>query len=106
LDGTLLNCTVGRRFLHGDLDAIAETGNRTGRAADTHNHLDAPRSRIVSDLERGHHLNHDYLAAFCTISTTRQRLFADSGRVSTMRTRSPVVAPRSSCAINFEVRRT
>jgi hypothetical protein len=47
-----------------------------------------------------------YFAAFCTISTTRQRFLVESGRVSTMRTRSPVVAPSSSCAMNFEVRRT
>src|SRR5438046_4366699 len=48
----------------------------------------------------------NHFAAFCTISTTRQRFLADSGRVSTIRTRSPVVAPRSSCAMNFDVRRT
>src|SRR5262245_54073034 len=39
-----------------------------------------------------------------TISSTRQRLFLDSGRVSTMRTVSPCFAPFSSWAMKVEVR--
>src|SRR5438128_6681391 len=106
LHGALLDRAIRRSFFHGDLDSISETGNRAGRAANTHDHLDSTCSRIVSDLKRGLHLNHDYLAAFCRISTTRQRFLVDSGRVSTIRTRSPVLDPKSSWAINREVRRT
>src|SRR5687768_11359335 len=47
-----------------------------------------------------------YFAAFCTISITRQRFLADIGRVSTMRTLSPTVAPNSSWAMNLDVRLT
>src|SRR5215467_4079036 len=48
----------------------------------------------------------DYLAR-STISTTRQRLSFDSGRVSAMRTVSPVFAEfASSCAFTFFVRVT
>src|SRR4026207_1437076 len=35
------------------------------------------------------------------ISTTRHRFLAERGRVSTIFTLSPILAPRSSCAMNF-----
>ena len=40
----------------------------------------------------------NHLAAFFTISSTRHRFFAERGRVSTILTLSPTVAPSSSCA--------
>src|SRR4051794_35400758 len=47
-----------------------------------------------------------YYFAFSRIWTTRQRLVADSGRVSMMRTRSPMPqAFCSSCALSLLVRR-
>src|ERR1043166_2308925 len=44
LDSALLDRAIRRSFLHSNLDSIAKTRNRTGRAADAHNHFDPPRS--------------------------------------------------------------
>src|SRR2546423_15515412 len=59
----------------------------------------------LAELFLGGPPRRDYLA-FSRISTTRQRLVADSGRVSIRRTRSPIPAAFcSSCALSLLVRR-
>src|SRR5512134_2287322 len=81
------------------------------RAAQHADHERFPRARVVRDLENRFLLHHVSLPvtrqrARSTISTTRHRLIFDSGRVSSIRTRSPAFAPCSSCACTRLVRTT
>jgi len=95
-------------------EAIAETGATPGVSSEGQDHCDLLRPGVIRHLENRTHLNHrtpnrwsvfggrwsgnsfltdhrppitgHYLLAFRTTATTRQRLCAESGRVSTIRT--------------------
>src|SRR5467141_455405 len=86
-----------------DHDDVAEPRVAALRAAEHANHERAARARVIRDLDLRFLLNHGYFA-LSTISTTRHRFRFDKGRVSTMRTVSPVLAPWSSCAATVLVR--
>src|SRR5579862_114303 len=100
-----LDCSLRCSSLHGRGDDVADPRVATLRAA---GHADAEElagSRVVGHLESRLLLDH-YLA-FSTISARRQFFVFESGRVSTMRTTSPIAAEFcSSCAWNLRVRRT
>src|SRR5262245_11438593 len=134
-DVTLLHTTAGDRVLDGGDDRVTDTGVATTGATEHADAKDLLRARVVGDLQSRLLLDHlliswlsrwfsaapslaermisigfrlrarNYLA-FSRISTTRQRLVADSGRVSISSTRSPMPAAFcSSCAFSLLVRR-
>src|SRR5690606_6323524 len=70
-------------------DDVADAGVATARATEHPDAQDLPRTGVVGDLQSRLLLNH---LARSRISTMRQRLVADSGRVSMMDTRSPTWA--------------
>src|SRR5581483_5767865 len=85
-------------------DDVADRGVAAVRATQHADDQDLLGPRVVRDLAAGLLLDH---LALSTISTTRQRLVLDSGRVSITRTLSPTCASlASSCAASFEERRT
>src|SRR5690606_6687625 len=102
-DIALLDVAAGDGVLHRGDDDVAQARVAAVGAAE---HADGEQllgARVVGDLESRFVLDH---LAFSRISTRRQRLVALSGRVSLMRTRSPMPAELfSSCALTFEVRR-
>src|SRR6266576_6831073 len=100
---TLLHLAGGNSVFDRDYDDVAEPPIATLGPAEHADHERAARARIVRDLELRFLLHHGYFA-FSIITTTRQRFRFDKGRVSTMRTVSPVLAPCSSCAATVLVR--
>src|SRR5215207_3216555 len=58
LNGTFFNRAIRRSLFDRHLDAVSQTGNLSGGAADWHDHLHASCPRIVSNLQRGLHLDH------------------------------------------------
>src|SRR5438874_9053258 len=103
-DLALLHSALRGRRLDGADDDVADA--RVAAVMTAHD-ADAEQlagARVVGHLEAGFLLDH---FAASTISASRQRFVADSGRVSTMRTTSPTLAAFcSSCAWNFTDRRT
>src|SRR5204863_9815227 len=102
-DVTLLHTGAGQRVFHGADDDVADAGVTTAGAAEHPDAKDLLRTGVVGDPQAGLLLDH---LAFSRISTTRQRLVAESGRVSIRSTRSP--SPQlfcSSCAFSLLVRR-
>src|SRR6266702_4957332 len=99
----LLDLAGGDGVLDRDDHDVAQPRVAALGPAQHADHERAPRARVVRDLELRFLLHHGYFA-LSTISTTRQRLRLDRGRVSTMRTVSPVLAPCSSCAATVLVR--
>src|SRR3954469_1457362 len=90
-DRTLLHGAVRRSFLHRSGDDVAEPRiTAGGRSAQ---HLDAGdllRTRVVRNLQNRPHLDHGSLAFHITVRTF-QRFRFDSGRVSSITTRSPTL---------------
>src|SRR6266566_4390615 len=86
-----------------DHDDVAEPRVAPLGPAEHTDHERAARARVIRDLDLRFLLHHGYFA-LSTISITRQRFRFDNGRVSTMRTVSPVLAPWSSCAATVLVR--
>src|SRR6201987_4372118 len=103
-DLALLHGALRRRRLDGADDDVADA--RVAAVMTAHD-ADAEQlagARVVGHLEAGLLLDH---FAASTISASRQRFVADSGRVSTIRTTSPTLAAFcSSCASYFPDRRT
>src|SRR4030095_4182717 len=96
-----LDRDVGDGLLDGDDDGVAQRGIALVRAADHPDALDLLGPRVVGDVEHGTRLDHAEPTR-CRISRSRQRLSLDSGRVSSMSTRSPTwLALVSSCAFSF-----
>src|SRR5437868_352046 len=103
-DLALLDLTLRRRGLDRADDDVADAGVAAVVTADDANAEQLAGAGVVGDAETGLLLDH-----FATSSTSasRQRFVFESGRVSTMRTRSPILAVLpSSCAWNFAERRT
>src|SRR6266516_3413154 len=107
----LLHLTGGDGVLDRDDHDVAQPRVATLGPAEHADHERAPRARVVRDLELRFLLYHGPPPsktppsfARSTISTTRHRLVFDSGRVSTIRTVSPALAPCSSCAATCLVR--
>src|SRR5262249_30487636 len=102
-DVALLHATTGDRVLDRADDDITDAGVATPGAAE---HADAQHllgTGVVGDLESRLLLDH---LARSKMLTTRQRLVADSGRVSISCTRSPTPQSLfSSWALSREVRR-
>src|SRR4051794_11733429 len=102
-DLALLHGTLRRRGLDRADDDVADA--RVAAVVTAH-HADAEqlaRTGVVGHLETAFLLNH---LATSTISARRQFFVFDSGRVSMMRTTSPMWAAFcSSCAWNFALRR-
>src|SRR6266704_4816470 len=107
----LLDLAGGDGVLDGHDDDVAQPRVAALGPAEHADHERAPRARVVRDLEYRFLLYHGpppsksrrYFAR-STISTTRHRLVFDRGRVSTIRTVSPALAPCSSCAATCLVR--
>src|SRR5215210_6768739 len=98
----LLGCAHDA-VLDGRHDDVTDAGVAPARAAQDADAQQLLGTRVVGDAQSRLLLDH---LAFSRISTTRQRLVADSGRVSISRTRSPT--PQvfcSSCAFRLLVRR-
>src|SRR6266496_3288433 len=102
-DIALLHAGTRHRVLDRGDDDVADSRIAPTRAAE---HTDAEnllRTRVVGDAQSRFLLDH---FAFSTISTSRHRLVADSGRVSMSSTRSPTPAAfSSSCALTLVVER-
>src|SRR5262249_54107377 len=92
-DLALADAAVWGRLLDGGGDGVADPRVAAVGSALDADAEDLARAGVVGDLEPGLLLDH---LAFSRISTKRQRLVLDSGRVSTIRTRSP--SPASFCA--------
>src|SRR5579884_2319769 len=133
-DGALLHGAVRRRFLHRRGDDVADVGVAAGgRAAEHLDRRNFFRAGVVGHVQNRSHLNHDFSPSaqcpvpsaqfvcptghwalttghfdqldFSTTSLTFQRLRRDSGRVSSITTRSPTLRLFSSlCARNLLVR--
>src|SRR5688572_11674413 len=58
LNRALFNRSIGRRLFDRYLDPVSQAGDFSGGASDRHDHLHASRPRIVSNLQRGLHLDH------------------------------------------------
>src|SRR5256885_2404977 len=96
----LLHLAGGVGVLDRDHDDVAQPRVAALGPAEHADHERAARTRVVRDLDLRFLLHHGYFA-FSMISTTRQRFRFDKGRVSTMRTVSPVLAPdRKSTRLN------
>src|SRR3954469_21138356 len=90
-------------LLDGGDDGVADSRVAPRRAAEHPDAQDLLGTGVVGDAQPRLLLDH---FAFSRISTSRQRLVADSGRVSISRTRSPTPAVlASSCALTLLVRR-
>src|SRR6266545_4745374 len=99
----LLDLAGGDGVLDRDDHDVAQPAVAALGPAEDADHERGARARVVRDLQDRLLLYHGYFA-LSRISTTRQRLRLDSGRVSTMRTVSPSLAPCSSCAATVLVR--
>src|ERR1700674_4544622 len=88
-DLTLLDLAAGLRGLDGGGDDVANRGVPAIVPAGNADAQDLLGTRVVRDLESCLLLNHGYFA-FSTISSRRQRFSLEMGRVSVMRTRSPI----------------
>src|SRR3989454_12765848 len=102
-DLALFPLAGGDGVLDRDHDDVAQPRVAPLGPAEHADHERSTRARVVRDLDLRFLLNHGYFA-FSMISTTRQRFRFDKGRVSTMRTVSPVLAPCSSWAATVLVR--
>src|SRR5947207_1470585 len=107
-DGSHDLALLHRALRRGGLDrADDDVADARVAAVVAAHHADAEElagAGVVGDLQTGLLLDH---RAASTISASRQRFVADSGRVSTMRTTSPTLAAFcSSCAWNLTERRT
>src|SRR6185503_646027 len=97
----------GQGFLDADDDHVAEPGVPAARAADHLDALDALRPGIVRDVQKRLHLDHGVSTAPVSSCagrsmsfTTFQRFSRESGRCSSISTRSPVLYSFfSSCAL-------
>src|SRR6266508_1267895 len=89
----LLHTATGDRVLDGGDDRVADTCVAATGATENADAENLLRTRVVGDLQPRLLLDH---LAFSKISTTRQRLVADSGRVSIRSTRSPT--PQAFCS--------
>src|SRR5919109_1951020 len=99
-----LHAGAGDGVLHRGDDRVADSCIAPPGAAQHPDAEDLLRTRVVGHPQAGFLLDH---LAFSKISTKRQRLVADSGRVSISRTRSPIPAVLfSSCALTLLVLRT
>src|SRR5205807_5964632 len=101
-DLALLHLAAGRRHRHGGRDDVADGGVLPVMAAHHPDQQDLTRTRVVRYLQPRLLLDHgDRYFAFSTMATTRQRLSCEIGRVSMIRTRSPILHWFcSSCALN------
>src|SRR6267143_254265 len=100
-DLALLDLAGGDGVLDRDDDDVAQPGVAALGPAEHANHERFAGPRVVRDLENRlllHHARFPPYFARSTMSTTRQRLDLDRGRVSTIRTVSPAFAPISSWA--------
>src|SRR5487761_2717538 len=88
-DLALLHAGAGQRVLHGADDDVADPRVATAGAAEHANAEQLLGAGVVGDAQPRLLLDH---RARSRISTTRQRLVADSGRVSMSSTRSPTAA--------------
>src|SRR5579885_2665786 len=124
--------SIGRSLLHRSFDNIANPGILPGRTAQDANTHDLLRPGIIGHLQARLDLNHGYSSSSSSasetpstssstsaaatsstggvwalavkISTSFQRLSLLKGRVSSIRTMSPMLAALvSSCALNFRV---
>src|SRR6185437_2004145 len=95
----LLHAAARDRLFDRDDDDVADHGVFALRAAEHLDALDATSAGIVGHVEIGLHLDHDTALA---PPTTTQRLRLEIGRLSSMRTTSPILcALASSCAAYF-----
>src|SRR5579871_4432789 len=96
-DLALLDRRAGYCALYRADDHVAHVRVHVAPATGDVNHEQLACAAVVGHLQPRFLLNH---RARCTISTSRQRLSRESGRHSTIRTRSPTLASlRSSCAL-------
>src|SRR5213592_1072458 len=106
----LLDLAGGDGRLDRDHDDVPEAAVAALGPAEHADHEGGARPRVIRDPDDRFLLNHARLPlpyrARSTISTTRHCLVFDSGRVSTMRTVWPALAPISSCAATCLVRST
>src|SRR5215213_2474376 len=103
-DLALLAVAAGDRVLDRGHDDVADAGVPTSGTAEHPDAQDLLGSGVVGDLQPRLLLDH---FAFSTISISRQRLVALSGRVSITRTRSPTPAVlASSCTFSRVVCRS
>src|SRR5690606_18422083 len=103
----LLDRAIGQRVLDGYHHLISESRIPTTRASEHADHQRLLGTGIIRDLYHRFLLDHGSVPqrARSTISTIRHRLSFDKGRISMMRTVSPVLASlASSCAFNRVVR--
>src|SRR5581483_1657498 len=123
-DVRLLHGAVRQRVLHGHDHDVTQAGITPAGTTQHANDLCGLRARVVRDLDHRFLLDHGSspfasalqpvsvaalprYRARSTISTTRHRLSFDKGRVSAIRTVSPVLAVfSSSCAFTRFVRVT
>src|SRR4029078_4130748 len=92
-DIALLDVAAGDGVLDRGHDGVTDTGVAPARATEDTDAQNLLGAGVVGDLETALLLDH---FAFSNTCTTRQRFVADSGRVSMIRTRSPV--PHSFCS--------
>src|ERR1700741_1434224 len=103
-DVALLHPGARNRILDRGDDDVADARVAPRGPAEHADAEDLLRTRVVGDAQSRLLLDH---FASSKISTSRQRLVADSGRVSISSTRSPTPAEfSSSCALTFVVDRS
>src|SRR5579863_5687104 len=96
-DLTLLHRGAGNCALDRADDHVTDVRVHVPASARNVNHEQLARAAVVGYLQPAFLLDH---RARSTISTSRQRLSRESGRHSTIRTKSPMLASfRSSCAL-------
>src|SRR5437667_351883 len=96
----LLDGAVRRRLLDGHDHGVSQRGVALVGAAHDPDALHLPGAGVVGDVEHGARLDH--CAAFTRMERMRQRFSFESGRVSSISTRSPTwLSLPSSCALSF-----
>src|SRR6266403_253249 len=101
----LLDGAVRRRLLDGDDHGVPQRGVALVGAAHDPDALHLPGAGVVGHVEHGAGLDH--CAAFTRMDRMRQRFSLESGRVSSITTRSPTwLSFASSCALSFLDTRT
>src|SRR5207245_10871287 len=104
-DLALLDGRMGNRLFNGDHDDVAQAAVAPPRPPEDMKAHDFLGPGIVGDIQSAVNLNH-MARAFFTISTTRKCLSLLNGRLSTIRTWSPVWHSFfSSCALSRVMRR-
>src|SRR3989475_703722 len=96
----LLAGAVRRRLLDGHDHRVPQRGVTLVGSAHDPDALHLPGAGVVGDVEHGARLDH--CAAFTRMERMRQRFSFESGRVSSISTRSPTwLSLPSSCALSF-----